>query len=141
MLLSLVTFILIPKFTRSQYIFDKLFILLVLCNNIPIRSVRSFVTSLIVLKSCIYSSKTSLRRCPIKVFSNLLDFDAINSVILYNYVCKRKVSRRDFILPVIEEISSNKSSKELSDFSMCDSDEEKAEKASNNQNRQNCQIL
>ena len=51
-----------------------------------------------------YSTKVSCRRWPLQVFYNLLDFAAINSHIIYKEVTNEKLSRREFIQKLIEEI-------------------------------------
>ena len=50
----------------------------------------------------LYSTKPASRRWPVHVFSNILDMGLLNAWILYKMVTKRKESRRDFILAVVE---------------------------------------
>src|SRR5206468_129683 len=51
-----------------------------------------------------YSVKASSRRWPVHVFYNVLDLAAINSWILYKEVTGKTISRRDFILELVEEL-------------------------------------
>ena len=45
------------------------------------------------------------RRWPLQVFYNILDFAAINAKIVYNEINGTKISRRKFILQLIQELS------------------------------------
>ena len=47
----------------------------------------------------------AFRRWLLQVFYNILDFVAINAKIVYNEINGTKISRRKFILPLIQELS------------------------------------
>ena len=54
-----------------------------------------------------YSCKISGRRWPMQVFCNLLDLAVINAHVLYKEVLNVKLSRRKFILQLVEELISS----------------------------------
>lgn len=54
-----------------------------------------------------YSVKAPTRRWPMQVFYNIINLACINSWILYKSVNKSNISRRDFLIKLIEEIKSN----------------------------------
>ena len=49
-----------------------------------------------------YTAHTSSRRWPLAVWTNILDIAALNSWIVYKKASGRKISRRNFILQLIE---------------------------------------
>ncbi len=51
-----------------------------------------------------YSWKAPTRRWPVAVFYNIIDMSIINSCVLFRKVNRLKISRRDFIIQLIEEI-------------------------------------
>ena len=54
----------------------------------------------------LYTAKVASRRWPLQVFYDiLLDFAAINAKIVYNEINGTKISRRKFILQLIQELS------------------------------------
>ena len=52
----------------------------------------------------LYSTKVSSRRWPLQMFYNVLDLAGINAHIVYKEVTGKKVSRREFILHLVEEL-------------------------------------
>ena len=56
----------------------------------------------------LYSVKSATRRWPICVFYNILNLAIINSWILYRKVNGKKISRRKFIIALIENIKENR---------------------------------
>lgn len=54
-----------------------------------------------------YSVKASSRRWPVHTFYNILDVCGINAWILYKECTATKISRRDFILKLAEELTAN----------------------------------
>lgn len=52
-----------------------------------------------------YSTKASSRRWPVQIFYNLLDLAGINAYALYKETIQSKISRRDFLLKLAEELS------------------------------------
>ena len=77
-------------------------------------------------KARMYTTKTSSRRWPLQVFLNILDFVARKSVLLCNQVSKTNLSKKELILKVIEQITSDQNVKVLSD-STVDLDKEMEE--------------
>lgn len=67
-----------------------------------------------------YSVKAPTRRWPIQVFYNIINFSIINSWIIYKQVNNSNITRRNFIIKIIEEIfeinqeNKNFSSKKIS---------------------------
>jgi hypothetical protein len=55
-------------------------------------------------KARLYTTKVASRRWPLQVFYNILDIAAINAVIVYNEVLGKRMTRRAFILKLIEEL-------------------------------------
>ena len=54
-----------------------------------------------------YRTKAGSRRWPLHVFYNILDLAAINAWVLYKHVSQVKISRKEFILQLAEELSGN----------------------------------
>lgn len=54
----------------------------------------------------LYSSKVPCCRWPLQVFYNILDLATINAYVIYKEVLKRDISRRQFILKLIQELRS-----------------------------------
>ena len=52
-----------------------------------------------------YSVKSASRRWPFHTFCNILDLAGINSWVLYKEVTKEKISSRDFLLALGEELT------------------------------------
>ena len=55
-----------------------------------------------------HTSKSSTRRWPVAVFFNILDCACINACIIYCLTTKLKLSRRQFMLELIKELSKPK---------------------------------
>ena len=53
----------------------------------------------------LYTPKAQTRRWPVHVFFNILNIVIINSWVLFKDVNKSKISRRDFIIKLVEELS------------------------------------
>ena len=53
----------------------------------------------------LYTTKVASRRWPLQVFYSILDFEAINAKIVYNETNGTKLSRRKFILQLIQELT------------------------------------
>ena len=53
-----------------------------------------------------YSTRTAVRRWPLHVFQNTLDLSLINAWICFKEVTKQKISRRNFILKLADELRS-----------------------------------
>ncbi|CAK8672356.1 unnamed protein product [Clavelina lepadiformis] len=53
----------------------------------------------------LYSVKAASRRWPVHVFYNVVDMALINSWIIYKRVCQRKISRREYIQKIAEELT------------------------------------
>lgn len=51
-----------------------------------------------------YNVKAPTRRWPVQVFYNILNLAAINAWVLFNSVNRTKLSRREFIIKLLEEI-------------------------------------
>lgn len=51
-----------------------------------------------------YSTKAASRRWPLQVFYNILDFAGINSWVLFREATGSKISRRDFIIQLAEQL-------------------------------------
>lgn len=51
-----------------------------------------------------YSVKAPTRRWPLQIFYNILNLALINSWILYKKINRTRISRRDYIIKLIEEI-------------------------------------
>ena len=51
-----------------------------------------------------YSTHTASRRWPLAVWTNILDIAALNSWVIYKQVTEDKISRRDFILALVETL-------------------------------------
>ena len=51
-----------------------------------------------------YSTDTASRRWPFAVWTNILDVAALNSWVIYKQVTEDKISRRDFILALVETL-------------------------------------
>lgn len=51
-----------------------------------------------------YSVKAPTRRWPLQIFYNILNLASINSWVLYKKILKKKISRRKFLIKLIEEI-------------------------------------
>ena len=66
-----------------------------------------------------YNVKSSTRRWPVQVFYNIINLSSINSWVLFKLVNKSKISRREFIEKLINEIcdlaGTNHNLSELSD--------------------------
>ena len=63
-----------------------------------------------------YSIKAASRRWPVHFFYNVIDFAIINSWVLYQEICRSRISRREYMQCVAEElcgISPNNQSDEL----------------------------
>lgn len=73
--------------------------------------------------SRLYSTKVPCKRWPLQVFYNVLDFAAINAVIVYREALGVKISRREFILKLIEELHNTKKG-HLDGFSDTEVDDE-----------------
>lgn len=52
-----------------------------------------------------YSGKARARRWPVHTFYNLLDLAGINAWIIYREVTKDKITRREFLLKLAEELT------------------------------------
>ena len=55
-----------------------------------------------------HTSKSSSRRWPVAVFFNIIDCACINSFIIYSFVIKTKLTRRQFLLELIKELCKSK---------------------------------
>ena len=55
-----------------------------------------------------HTCKSSSRRWPVAVFFNILDCECINSLIIYSFVTKTKLTRRQFLLQPIKELCKSK---------------------------------
>ena len=53
-----------------------------------------------------YTVKSCSQRWPLQIFFNILDLAAINAWVLYNETCGENISRKDFLFPLPEELSS-----------------------------------
>ena len=53
----------------------------------------------------LYTTKVSPRRWPLQVFYNVLDFAATNAKMVYNETNGTKLTRRKFILQLIQELT------------------------------------
>ena len=53
----------------------------------------------------LYSTKVACRRWPLQVFYNVLDLAAVNAVIVYREVTGLAISRRDFLLQLLKELT------------------------------------
>ena len=53
----------------------------------------------------LYNTKVTSRRWPLQVFYYILDFSAINAKIFYNETNGTKLSRRKFIIELIQELT------------------------------------
>ena len=51
--------------------------------------------------------KVASRRWPFHVFYSVIDIAIINNWIAYKHLCQSKISRRDYILRVVEEVTEN----------------------------------
>lgn len=73
-----------------------------------------------------YSTRSGTRRWPVHVFQNILDFSAINAWVCYKETTKSNISRRNFILKLVEELKSNftRSKRPAQGLSSSDSEEE-----------------
>ena len=63
-----------------------------------------------------YSVKAASRRWPVHVFSNVFNLVIINNWVLYQEICRSRISRREYMQSVAEElcgISPNNQSDEL----------------------------
>lgn len=54
-----------------------------------------------------YSTRSGTRRWPVHVFQNILDLSVINSWVCYKEITKSKMSRRNFILKLVDELRTN----------------------------------
>jgi hypothetical protein len=52
-----------------------------------------------------YNCKSATRRWPMQIWYNILNLACINSWIIYKEINNSKISRRDFIIKLIEEIN------------------------------------
>ena len=85
----------------------------------------------------IYSTKVSSRRWPLQMFYNVLDLAGINAYVVYKEVTGKKISRREFLLKLIQELqmkNSNEGAEETND------DTNAAETPSLKTKRQWCKI-
>ena len=60
-----------------------------------------------------YSAHTASRRWPLAVWTNILDTAVLNTWILFTKVSVRKISRRNFILDLIESLRNNSAQRRL----------------------------
>ena len=92
-------------------------------------------------KARLYSCKVSSRRWPLQVFYNVLDFAVINSVIVYNEILGTKVSRREFLLKLIEELHTASTEADVAeDLFDCNDKEMEELGHSVSTKRQNCAV-
>ena len=52
----------------------------------------------------IYSTKVSPRRWPLQMFYYVLDLAGINACVVYKEVTGKKISRREYLLKIIQEL-------------------------------------
>ena len=55
----------------------------------------------------LYSTHRASRRWPMGVWSNMLDIAVINARVLFMHIFNRKMSRRSFLLELIEQLRSS----------------------------------
>ena len=85
-----------------------------------------------------YTSKVSSRRWPLQVFYNVLDLAAINAYVIYKETTKIKISRRQFMLKLLEELQMKNSSTENDDTS--DNSDMETEPTTSASKRQWCTV-
>ena len=74
-------------------------------ETIDTYNATKFGVDILDQKARFYSTKVPCRRWPIQVFYNILDFAAINASVLYNQVLNKKLSRKKFILRLVDSLS------------------------------------
>lgn len=64
----------------------------------------------------LYSTKVSSRRWPLQMFYNVLDLAGINAYVVYKEVTGKKISRRQFLLKLVEELQMKNTDEETEDL-------------------------
>ena len=83
-----------------------------------------------------YSVKAASRRWPVHVWYNILDLAAINAWILYKSVTGQKISRRNFIVQLAEELRQSGSKQSVSKLSLSPV----APASADSRKRRHCQV-
>ena len=68
---------------------------------------KVFITPVSLLfRHTSYTTRSASRRWPVAVWGNILDIAAINSYVLYKNVTNERITRRQFILMLVENLQS-----------------------------------
>ena len=87
----------------------------------------------------LYSTKVSSRRWPLQLFYNVLDLAGINALVVYREVTGSKITRRKFLLQLVEEMQMKNSAKEP-EASRSDFDGDEEPPSSDKVKRQWCKV-
>ena len=87
----------------------------------------------------LYSTKVSSRRWPLQLFYNVLDLAGINALVVYREVTGSKITRRKFLLQLVEEMQM-KNSAEEPEVSRSYSDGDEEPPSSDKVKRQWCKV-
>ena len=90
--------------------------------------------------ACLYTNKVASRRWALQVFFIILDFAAINAKIVYNEIKGTKISRRKFILQLIQELSNVNATLNDGDGEEAANEKEKYEEGKRLTKRKACQV-